>query len=63
MGGFLLMIVSCDFYSRGCLCQKNCIQFPQYQIACGYDCRRVLNHVSKAHDIFRVVYYNRKLQA
>ena len=27
---------------------KNLIQFPQYKIACGYDCRRVLKHVSKS---------------
>ena len=31
-----------------------------YQIACGYDCRTVLKHVSKAQDIFRVVHDNRK---
>ena len=28
---------------------------PRYKIACGYDCRRVLKHVSKAYDIFHVV--------
>ena len=40
--------------------RKNRIQFPRYQIACGYDCRRVLKHVSKADDVFRVVHDNRK---
>ena len=28
--------------------------------ACRYDCRMVLKHVSKAHDILRVVHDNRK---
>ena len=32
------------------------MQFPRYKTACGYDCHRVLKHVSKAHDIFRVVH-------
>ena len=36
------------------------IQFRQYKIACGYDCHRVLKHVSKAHDILPVVHDNRK---
>ena len=39
---------------------KNRILFLRYQIACRYDCRRVLKHVSKAHDILRVVRDNRK---
>ena len=39
---------------------KNRIRFLRYQIACRYDCRRVLKHVSKAHDILRVVRDNRK---
>ena len=39
---------------------KNLIRFLRYQIACLYDCRRVLKHVSKAHDILCVVHENRK---
>ena len=39
---------------------KNRIRFLRYQIACRYDCRRVLKHVSKAHDILRVVRDNHK---
>ena len=39
---------------------KNRIQFPRYKIACGFDCRRVLKHVSKAHDILYVVHDIRK---
>ena len=58
---FLLTIVACDFCKRVLLASwKNRIRFPRYQIACCYDCRRVLKHVSKAHDIFRVVHDNRK---
>ena len=39
---------------------KNRMRFAHYKIARRYDCRRVLKHVSKAHDIFRVVHDNRK---
>ena len=39
---------------------KNRIRFPRYKIARRYDCRRVLKHFSKAHNIFRVVHDNRK---
>ena len=39
---------------------KNRIQFPRYQIACGYDCRRVLKHVSKARNILLVVHDSRE---
>ena len=39
---------------------KNRIRFPRYKIACDYDCHRVSKHVSKAHDIFRVVHDNCK---
>ena len=39
---------------------KNRIRFPRYQVACRYDCRRVIKHVSKAYDIIRVVHDNRK---
>ena len=39
---------------------KNRTQLPRYQIACRYDCRRVLKHVSKAHDILHVIHDNRK---
>ena len=40
---------------------KNRIRFPLYKIACRYDCCRVFKHVSKAHDILRVVHdKNRK---
>ena len=35
---------------------KYCIHFPGYKIYCGYDCRMVVRHVSKAHDILHVVY-------
>ena len=38
----------------------NRIRFPRYNIARCYDCRRVLKHVSKAHDILRVIHDNRK---
>ena len=56
---FLLTIVACFF--RALLASwQNRIRFPRYQIACRYDCRRVLKHVSKAHDILRVVRDNRK---
>ena len=57
---FLLTTVACDFYSALLASWKNRIRFPRYQIACRYDCRRVLKHVSKAHDILRVVRDNRK---
>ena len=39
---------------------KNRIRFPRYKIACRYDCRGVLKHVSKAPVILRVVRDNRK---
>ena len=34
---------------------KNCIQLASYNIVCGYNCHRVLKHVLKSYDIFRVV--------
>ena len=49
------------FCSARCLLQeKNCIQLASYNIVCGCDCRRVLKHVLKSHDIFRVVFVCRK---
>ena len=38
---------------------KNRMRFSQYKITCRCDCRRVLKHVSKSHDI-RVVHDNCK---
>ena len=34
---------------------KNRMRLPRYKIVCRHDFRRVLKHVSKAHDILRVV--------
>ena len=34
---------------------KNCLQLASYNIVCGYDCCRVLKHVLKSYDTFRVV--------
>ena len=49
---FLVTIVAFEFYSACCLHHgKNHIQCPWNQIACRYDCCRVLKHVSKAHNI------------
>ena len=58
---FLLTIVPCNFYSARCSRHGKIVyNFHDIQIAHRYDCRRVLKHVSKAHDILRVVPDNRK---
>ena len=58
---FLLTIIACDFYSARCLRHGKIVyDFHDIIIACHYDCLRVLKHVSKAHDILRVVHDNRK---
>ena len=54
-GTIFATIVACDFYSARCPRWKNRIQFSRYQLACRYDCRRVLKPVSKAHDNRRQV--------
>ena len=58
---FLLTIVACDFCSARCSRHEKIVyDFHDIKFACRYDCRRVLKHVSKAHDILRVVRDNRK---
>ena len=56
---FLLTIAAWDFYSTRCSHHEKIVHnFHDIQIACGYNCRRVLKYVSKAHDILRAVHDN-----
>ena len=48
------------FVAHAVCIRQNCIQLASYNIVCGYDCRRVLKHVLKSYDIFRVVCVCRK---
>ena len=44
------------FLSRALLAAgKNFVQLASYNTVCGYDCRRVLEHVLKSYNVFRVV--------
>ena len=57
---FCLRLSHAIFVARAARVMEKSYPFLRYQITCRYDCRRVLKHVSKAHDILRVVRDNRK---
>ena len=58
---FLLTTVACDFYSARCSRHGKIVyDFHDIKLPVATICRRILKHVSKAHDILRVVRDNRK---
>ena len=57
---FGLRLSHAIFIARAARVMEKSYRFPRYKIACRYGYRGVLKHVSKAHDILRVIHDNRK---